>query len=441
MAEEIEEIEERSFKRRSQLTTVIIIGIIAAGTGLFGFFEGSYFNTYLEHVLELEYIYISIMVSVSAAMGLIFSIIFGISSDNIRSKRFGRRRMYILIGGLVAGIAMILYGFSTIYFWCLLLDGIIIGIFSNLMYAANRPLVPDLIEIEHRGRANGIIMILGAIGTITPIGLSLVLNEYFSVNTGDGTIITQQGHQFAFFIGAFAIIFASIIGFLLLRDVPPSQLRPKRKFMEDLRDSFQYEKLVENKDFFKMILAMMIFNMGFRTIYPFLFNYVFSLGLSTVVMIIAISVLVPIILSVTILLGIASDKYGRKKFVPPVIILSSIGFLMIPFFRPVDMPSMIILIIAIILVFLAVVSLQVPLTTWQQDLLPEGKKGQFLGFLNIIQTASQIPGAIIGGLIADAYGIAWIFAVAPIFLLASLPIFLFIRETLPEKVIEVSDAL
>ena len=126
------------------------------------------------------------------------------------------------------------------------------------------------------------------------------------------------------------------------------------------------------------------------------------------------------------------DKYGRKKFVTPVILVSSIGFFMIPFFLPTDSFSIAMLIIAIILIFLTTISLQVPLITWQQDLLPEGKKGQFIGILNIISTVSQFSG-ILGGVVADSFGLVWIFAIAPIFLLASIPFFLFIQETLPDE--------
>ena len=101
-------------------------------------------------------------------------------------------------------------------------------------------------------------------------------------------------------------------------------------------------------------------------------------------LIMAMALLIPIILVITFGLGILSDKYGRKKFIAPVLLISCIGFFMVPFFRPVDAFSIAMLMIAIILIFLTTISLQVPLGTWQQDLLPEGKKGQFIGILNFI---------------------------------------------------------
>jgi len=422
-------------EKKLPIKTLLIIGIITIGASIFGFFESSFFNTYIEHVLEGSYFEISLMVSVSATFGLIFLLVFGVLSDNTRSKRFGRRKPYIFIGGLVAGTAMILYGFSPSFFWCFMLDAIIIGVFSNAVYAGQRALVPDLIDIEQRGKANSIVTIIGSVGTITPIILVLSVNEAFGVQRGGSTIITQEGHIFALSFGGLSIILIAIIALFFLKDVPLSELPPPKGFVEDLKESFQVEELKKNTNFFKMVLAMTIFNCGFNVIKPFLFNYIFSLGLSTIMLVVALGLLVPIIISITYGLGIAADKYGRKKFVAPVILVSCIGFFMIPFFMPTDPFSIAMLIIAIILIFLTTLSLQVPLMTWQQDLLPEGKKGQFIGILNIISTVSQFAG-ILGGVVADNYGLVWIFAIAPIFLLISIPFFLLIQETLPDEFIE-----
>ncbi|MHA1758698.1 MAG: MFS transporter, partial [Promethearchaeota archaeon] len=392
--------------------------------------------TYLEHVLHLEYIYISIMVSISALFGLIFLLVFGIISDNTRSERFGRRRPYIFIGGTVAGICMIIYGFSTNYITCFILDAIIIGVFSNMFYAGQRPLIPDLIDIEHRGRANGIVSIISSVGMVLPIFLALYINEVYGENVGGSTIISQEGHIFILTIGGLSIIIVAIIALIFLRDVPVSNLPPKKRFFEDLRSSFQYEEILENKDFFKIIIGLTIFNMGFRVIAPFVFNYIFSLGLSTLSLIFAISIIIPVIFSINFLLGKMADKYGRKKLIMPSILISCIGFFMIPFLKPDSALSTFLLLIAIILVLITVMSLQVPLSAWQQDLLPENKRGQFLGIINIVYTISQIPGAILGGLVADAYGLEWIFAVAPIFFILSIPFFFLVKETLPEDIIK-----
>ena len=44
-------------------TQSIVIGILFTADQIFGFFEQNFFNTYLDHVLGLSPIYISIMVT------------------------------------------------------------------------------------------------------------------------------------------------------------------------------------------------------------------------------------------------------------------------------------------------------------------------------------------------------------------------------------------
>ncbi|TFF63540.1 MAG: MFS transporter [Promethearchaeota archaeon] len=415
---------------------MLVIGILGGGAAIFGSYEGSFFNTYIEHVLGKDFIYIGVMVSVSAIFGLIFVLVFGTLSDNCRSK-LGRRRPYMLFG-IIAGTAMALYGFSPNYWWCFILDAIIIGVASNGFYAATRPLVPDIIPIEDRGRANSIVTIFGTIGTLIMAGMALFVNEFFSykeVNEEGNvvTIINQPGHILVLMVGGISIIIVTIIGFIFIKEKKPSDLPPPKKFWEDLSSSFQLEEMKKNKEFFKIIIAMTIFNTGQRLIAPFLFNYIFDLGLDTIAIILAVVIIAPVVVLGTIYMGNFSDKYGRKKLVAPTILISSIGFFMVPFFYPADIFSSLMLVIAVSLVMLTTTCLLVPLGAWQQDLLPEGKKGQFIGILNIISTVSQIPGAILGGMIADAYGVAWIFFFVPFFMIGAIPFFIIVKETLPDK--------
>ena len=110
----------------------ILIGLLFAADQIFGFFEQNFFNTFLIHVLFLPEIYVSIMVSLSAIMGLIFNLVWGIIGDNTRSK-LGRRRPYLITGGIITGFAAIAYAFSPNYFWALFLDVVIIGILKFQM--------------------------------------------------------------------------------------------------------------------------------------------------------------------------------------------------------------------------------------------------------------------------------------------------------------------
>ncbi|MFX1339702.1 MAG: MFS transporter [Promethearchaeota archaeon] len=406
----------------------LIVGIMLAGSTIFGYFEASFFNTYLDHILNLPYYYISIMVSLSATMGLIWMIIWGIKSDNTRSK-FGRRRPYLLFG-FIAGIAMIAFVFAENFLMCIILDVIIIGIASNAYYVAQRALIPDLIEPEYRGRANGIAGALGNIGLLVAIGLTLVANEIYTIKRGTGNIITREGHLFLFIIGGVAIILCGIIGFTLLKESPASELPPKKTFMVELKEIFDLEEFRRQNQFFRIVLAQTIFRAHIYVVLPFLFNYLFSLALTTLEFLSIIAVSTPLIILVMIILGKFADKFGRKASVAPGIIIASIGFFTMPLALFYPQYKMVILLVAMPLMLIGLLGLDVPLAAWSQDLLPEDKRGKFIGILNVVSTISQVIGVIVGGIIATVYGLVWVFAFAPIFSLGSIILFRRVRETL-----------
>ncbi|MHA1688723.1 MAG: MFS transporter [Promethearchaeota archaeon] len=412
------------------LFEAIIIGIVFAADSVYGFVEQNFFNTYLAHVLQLSELYVSVMVSFSATMGLIFLLVWGIFSDNTRSK-YGRRRPYILIGGLISGTAAILYGYSPNYFWAFFIDVVILGISSNAFFAAERAVVPDTINLEYRGRANGIITAIGNIGVLIGVALFLISDLLFTVPapSGEGKILTQGGHQFVLAFGGIMLIGASILGFIFIKEQPTSELPPKRKFKEDFARMFDYQAMKEHKEFFKMTLAYMIYQSGIGIIMPFLFIYIFSLGISTLQLLVAILIGFPLLIIITIMLGKISDRFGRKKYTPLIIIIISIGVASASFVKTDAGVNVLLFFISLPFILVALLGMVAPLSAWSQDLLPEDQRGKFFGILNIVFTVPQIIGAMIAGAIAEAFGLQWIFLASTAFFIISTIFFGFVKET------------
>lgn len=422
------------------LRQVLFIGMLFMGEYLFFFFEQNYFNTYLDHVLFLPELYISIMVSLSATVGLISMYLWGIASDNTRSK-FGRRRPFLLFG-IVAGIAMVLYGLAfplfgrtlNAYLWCLLIDVVVIGFSSNAYLVAERALIPDTIEIEKRGRANGIINSISYIGLLIGVAFLLLGNELFGVTDprdNTGTIITQEGHFILLSFGGIVFVIVSIVGFLFIREKPVSELSEKKKFFTEIRQTFNIKELRTQKEFYKMLIAFVVFQSGIASIMPFLFIFIFGLGLSTVNLLIGIAIAFPIVFFATLYLGKVADKAGRKKYVPLAIIIVSIGFMIMPFAGLFG--NIILFMISLPFVLVGVLALVTPLNAWTQDLLPEDKRGKFTGIFNVVNTVSQIIGSFAGGIVSMIFGISWIFILGPVFFLISIPLFMRVKETVEKK--------
>ena len=407
---------------------VFLIGLLYMGDYLFFFFEQNFFNTFLDHVLFLPELYISVMVSLSATMGLITMFIWGIVSDNTRSK-FGRRRPYLLLG-VVAGIAMVFYGFSFNYYLCLIIDVLIIGIASNAFLLAERSLIPDTIEVEKRGRANGIINSISYIGLLIGVAFLLLGNELFGITDprpgATGTIITQEGHIILLSVGGFFFAIVGIIGFFFIKEKPVSELPDKKKFFTELKQTFNIAELKSHKEFFKITIAFVIFQSGIASVMPFLFIFIFEQGFSTLQLLIGVAIAFPVVFIATLSLGKISDKFGRKKYVPLSVLIVSIGYFIMPFASE----NFIMFVVGLPLVLVGILSLVTPLNAWSQDLLPEDKRGKFTGILNIVTTVSQIIGSFAGGIVATLFGIPWIFLLAPVFFIISIPLFMKVKETI-----------
>ncbi len=413
---------------------VFIIGFIKMGEYVFFFFEQNYINLYVLQILGKSEYYVSWLVSLSAVMGLILQFVWGVISDNTRSK-YGRRRPYFIFGGILAGISMIVFAFSGSYWLCLILDGIIISIGTNAYLAAERSLIPDTFEPKLRGRANGIIYIMGNIGMVIALALFLVTEEIFGYEGPEGgTLLEPTGFIILLSVGGGFIIIGGILGFLFIREKPVDELPPKKTFIAEMKDTFQVSELKNQKEFGKNLLANIVFRIGYYTIMPFLFAYIFSLGMGMIELLISIMVVsFPLVFIFTYLIGILSDKFGRKKFLIIALLIMASGLSLVPLIGGPGNYSYTLILICFPFIMITILGFDAPMDSWSQDLLPENKRGQFNGIMNITLTVSQIIGSFIAGYIAIEFGKQWIFPVAGAFLIISIPFFLWVKDTLVPK--------
>ena len=410
---------------RFVLFQVFIIGILWLADTFFYFFEQNIFNTYITNVLKFSDLYVTLMVGLSAVVGLIMNFTWGIISDNTRSK-FGRRRPFLLFS-IAAGLGMILAALSDNYVLLVIFDVVVIGITANAVSVAGRTLIPDAVEIGKRGRANGIVQAISYIGLI--FGLVIFLMFEGDLGSTNKSIVLNT-HILVLTIAGIVYIISGIIGFALIREKPASELPPRKKFSTELKELVDLSLLKSQKNFFKVIIATLVYQTGIGCIMAFLFPLLTSttFPFGTVDLLIAIAIgFVFLILSV-IFLGKLADKYGRKRFLPIIILLIAIALMFIPF--SIYTANLILFIVVTPFLLIGLLGLNTIINTWAQDTLPEGKKGQFYGIFNITLTIPQIIGAIVGGFVSVTFGRPYIFIAGAIFFLISIPLFLIVKETL-----------
>jgi MFS family permease len=424
-------LEKKKFSR-FLLIQVIVIGILWAADRVFFFFEQNFFNTYLDHVLNLTEIYISVMVSLSAVVGLIMNFVWGIISDNTRSK-FGRRRPFLLFG-ILAGIGMVLYGLSNNYILCVIIDVALIGVTSNAYSSAERALIPDLVDLEKRGRANGIVQAVSYLGLIIALAFFLLGNELFGVSgPGGGTIIPQEGHFILLTIGGLIFALCGIIGFIFIKEKAPSELPPKKKFFAELKETFNLKDIKNQKEFYKITLAATVFQSGIASVMPFLFIFIFDQGLSTIELLMAVAIGFILLFPIVIYLGKLADKFGRKRFLPLIIVIISIAYCSVIFAGSGATFNYILFVVLLPFILIGLLGLDTVINAWAQDTLPVNKRGQYYGLFNIVYTISQVLGAFAGGFAAEILGLPWIFVIGAIFFIISIPFFLMVKETLKRE--------
>ncbi|TXT63205.1 MAG: membrane protein of unknown function [Promethearchaeota archaeon] len=411
---------------RFVLFQVIIIGVLWLADTFFYFFEQNIFNTYVTNVLNLGYLFITLMVGLSATVGLIMNFVWGIISDNTRSK-YGRRRPFLLFS-IIAGIGMILAAFSNNYILLIIFDVLLIGITANAVSVASRALIPDVAELEKRGRANGIVQAVSYLGLIFGLVIFILFEE--DLGSTDPTVVLNT-HILVLTIGGIVYLVSGVIGFFFIKERPTSELPPKKKFSTELKELIDISLLKNQKNFFRVIVATSIYQTGIGCVMAYLFplltdSELFPFGMVDLLMAIGIGFL-SLVLGV-ILLGRLADKFGRKKFMPGVILLISIAFFFIPY--SITSGGLILFIVLTPFLLLGLLGLNTIINAWAQDTLPDGKRGQFYGIFNITLTVPQIIGGIFGGLVAEIFTPIYIFIPGAIFFLISIPLFMIVKETL-----------
>jgi len=164
----------------------------------------------------------SIVTGVAALLGLIAQPLTGRFSDRSRA-RLGKRRSWILMGGLVSSLVLIGMIFTT-EVWQVVVVWALVTIFVNVQLAATGALLAEQVPTKRRGSMSGVLGSMAILGPV--LGLAAV-----------STVTSMPWLQWV--IVAFSGLLLVVIAVLLLKD--PQQVRPEgeeRLTVIDLVKSF-----------------------------------------------------------------------------------------------------------------------------------------------------------------------------------------------------------
>ncbi len=398
---------------------IVAIMLIAFGTTICTDIADQWIPSYAKYIAHASYFQISIVVALSGILYTIFYIIWGTISDNLRIK-MGRRVPMILVGSLLTAGLMIIF-LMTVEYPILLVIAILIAVTSTMFHSTNKPMIADLVPPEKRGRVNTGVLVFSVVGSLAIWIPALVL-------------LPESEGGFSFFVhacfiggGALIVLLMGVLTVILVKE--PKISTPPKSWTSELKSLLDRKEMAQHKNFLRFFVAMLFVIASQAAFFPFMLILLQEIEFEVEDLIVPL-IFVGAGLGIGIvILGRATDKIGRKKVVLLSLIFSPIGFLIITFSRG----NFLILIIGFAIGMSFNTGMFVATDSWTQDLLPEDSRGKFMGIINLGNAFGKIPGVLIAGLLADAYGILWVFLVAGIILWIAIPFFLRVPETIKRE--------
>ncbi|NHK31966.1 MAG: MFS transporter [Asgard group archaeon] len=380
--------------------------------------QGQYLNDYIADISQFTPLFISLLVSLVALTGAATSILAGSFSDNSRVN-FGRRKVFILTGGITSALFFFLLPISQSIILIIGLN-VFMGIFNTAAFVCNNSLIPDITSENKLGKANSIASLGTSIGTI--VGFVIMLLSSSSVFYIAGAICT--------------------VGFLLVGlffQEPKPNIEPKN-WLIDIKETFNLKQMRNEKEFFRFLLSHFLLHTGINIYMPFLLIYLtqsndpisgnlIGLGLSLqngeVLIVFAVMTIASLLLTIPI--GLFLDRSNKRHFLIIARFIFAIATAIIalaPVLRSIHpLASGIIFIIPFSLANTADI---ISRGAVMHVIAPKEKRGQLLGTLFLAKIIAQIPGVIIGGILAHyiQHGYQYGYLIGALFLLLSIP-FLF----------------
>jgi maltose/moltooligosaccharide transporter len=369
----------------------------------FGFFATSIawsiYNSYVPLLLD-KFISTSTLVgfimTIDNIFGLIFQPTFGALSDRTKT-RFGRRMPFIFIGIPVCALLFALVPTMSFQLLPLMITVILFNFVMSTWRAPVVALMPDVTPPPLRSKANGVINLMGGIGSLIAFAVG-------------GFIFKWTGYDGPFILSSVVMVLAVLILFFFVRE-PAAQM-----FAEEKKE--KEEKVVlnkgEKKSLILILFAIFFWFTGYNAIETFFTLYATNTILSagklvdegTATMLLAFFSVS--FIAAALPAGMLGGKIGRKKTI--LIGLIGITALFLPMYFIKDLWTLRIMLLlgGVVWAFININSL--PMVV---EMAGTTRIGTFTGYYYFFSYGAAILSPTLFGLIRDLtqnYSLIFIYA-------------------------------
>jgi len=412
------------------------ITLISAGAftwSLFFAIQGQFLNDYIAGFGNYTPLKISLMISIVALTGAVISVLAGSISDNLRIS-FGRRRIFIILGGTLSALLVMLFPVSQTIASIIVLN-VIVSILNTAAFVCNNSFIPDISDEKNLGKANAFAVIGTSFGTVAGFAIMLIpFSSWIFILTG---ILCAIGF---------------IITGLFIQE--PELTTPPKKWLEEIKNTFRINNLKKEKNFFSFLISHFLLHTGISVYLPFLLIFLtqennlqsgeligLGLSLQNGQVLIVFTVMTLVALLATLPFGYSIDKSDTVIFLVISRVLFAVTTAILAVTPLLSLNPIITGILFIIPFSISNSADIISRGALMQQLAPGEKRGQFIGLTIFVKIIAQVPGVLIGGLIAQfsQRGYQYAFLVGGIILLLSVPFLIFSRIAIPKEKIDKSD--
>ncbi|MEA2070231.1 MAG: MFS transporter [Asgard group archaeon] len=416
----------RSEKLLSRNRMMIILGAFL--WAIYFIVQGQFLHDYLASFTYFQPIYISVLVIVVSISGAIVSILAGAISDHI-TLPFGKRKPFILVGGFVSASLLFALPFCK-HIASIIFLNVIMSIFNTAAFVCNNSFIPDSSTYKNLGKHTSLVAIGSAFGTIAGYALMII-----------------QSSVLVFFIAGGICVLGYLILGIVIRE--PSPLKTRGNWLDDLKVTLQLKTIQREHNFLYFLISHFFLHTGINIYLPFLVIFLtqdnhshsselIGLGLSMkngeILIVFIIMTILSLVLSLPF--GYLSDQFKTTKIMVFIRLSFAIGTALICLTPLIGKNNPLVIGILFIIPYsITNTGDTIFRGSLMYQLIPYEKRAQFLGWVNLAKICAQIPGVLIGGLLAQFLqrGYQYGFLTAGFLLFSSLPFLILIHSSSLKK--------